>query len=660
MAWNLLGLNGNGTDSYGHGQIPVFNTSLSRYTPGNTAAGGLTNINISAGTTSNNLSNLVFSNSNGLAFGLDGSTITGSYTVPSVAGLLSNIRVSAGTTSNLLSALTFANANNVSFGIDASTITASASFAQSNQTLGLFLSSNTTDAASSGTQDARSLTFRGMGIASLGYSAGEIIVSVPAGGGGLTAINLSAGTTSNDLSAFVLSNSNNVSFGLDGSTITASATVATSLTNVRVSAGTTSNLLSALTFANSNGISFGLDGSTLTATVATNYLTTAMASNRGSDFVQATAAFAGTSASGTIASDGISVSIGPYLTTAALSQDSSKYAGTNGAITGGSITVDTSGVSVNLPAYLSTQSTQFLALTLGGNTAGTTTFHASNNASIFLHGGDNITLSGSGSSVTVVGPAAGGVTISEWAPHGGLYPNLVTNAILGNSTLYFLPFDVPAYFSASRINFFVSITATWSGANTRSARLGLGYALYTRGSGVSSERLMLSTSYSADYVRIAGNSSTQITATLYAGLSNATSHTTVGTGISNVSVPTFLSNSLLGFRAIPMPLGLTLSPGRYWLGVSHQTQSSNGSAVLAASFLNQTFTNFIAYRPVMTSSAASNASFWPALIGAGTYSAASAAWPSEIPLTSDSIRVAASVTYPFFNLSGIGTALNIL
>jgi len=43
-----------------------------------------------------------------------------------------------------------------------------------------------------------------------------------------------------------------------------------------------------------------------------------------------------------------------FLTTAALSQDSSKYAGINGAITGGSITVNTSGVSVNLPAYLTT------------------------------------------------------------------------------------------------------------------------------------------------------------------------------------------------------------------------------------------------------------------------------------------------------------------
>ncbi|MBI4032757.1 hypothetical protein HY374_03565 [Candidatus Berkelbacteria bacterium] len=106
---------------------------------------------------------------------------------------------------------------------------------------------------------------------------------------------------------------------------------------------------------NSVTLSQSIDGASATVTIlAGDYLTTAMASNRGTDFVQATAAFAGTSASGTIASGGISINIGPYLTTAALSGDTSKYAGINGAITGGSLTVNTSGISINLPAYLTT------------------------------------------------------------------------------------------------------------------------------------------------------------------------------------------------------------------------------------------------------------------------------------------------------------------
>ena len=111
-------------------------------------------------------------------------------------------------------------------------------------------------------------------------------------------------------------NGGGVTFGLETNGSITAAAPAGAPSPVNFSAGTTSNNLASVVFSNSNGVSFGLNGSTITGTVKTDYLTTAMASNRGSDFVQATAAFHGTSASGTIASDGISVSIGPYLTTA--------------------------------------------------------------------------------------------------------------------------------------------------------------------------------------------------------------------------------------------------------------------------------------------------------------------------------------------------------
>ena len=72
---------------------------------------------------------LVFSNSNGLTFGVStgagAGTITASYTVPSTAGLISNINLSAGTTSGNLSAVTFSNSNGVSWGLNAGTVTAS-------------------------------------------------------------------------------------------------------------------------------------------------------------------------------------------------------------------------------------------------------------------------------------------------------------------------------------------------------------------------------------------------------------------------------------------------------------------------------------------------------------------------------------------------------
>jgi len=58
----------------------------------------------------------------------------------------------------------------------------------------------------------------------VGIATGNATCSLPAAGGVLlTGINLSAGTTSNNLSAAVFSNTYNVSFGLSGSTVTASA-----------------------------------------------------------------------------------------------------------------------------------------------------------------------------------------------------------------------------------------------------------------------------------------------------------------------------------------------------------------------------------------------------------------------------------------------------
>jgi hypothetical protein len=78
--------------------------------------------------------------------------------------------------------------------------------------------------------------------------------------------NVSAGTTSNNLNSVVFSNSNGVSFGLNGSTVTATVAAA----GVNFSAGTTSNVLTAITFSNSNNVSFGLNGSTITGSIATS------------------------------------------------------------------------------------------------------------------------------------------------------------------------------------------------------------------------------------------------------------------------------------------------------------------------------------------------------------------------------------------------------
>jgi hypothetical protein len=242
----------------------------------------LSNINVSAGTTSNNLSAITFSNSNNVSFGLNGSVVTASAAAGSgIAAIAAgtqtatsgtvvysnsnnisfgmsnssivtasyNFNLSAGTTSNNLNAVTFSNSNNVSFGLNGSTVTASATVASTQASINL--SAGTTSNLAS------AFTFSNSNGVSFGLNASTLTAS--------HAINVSAGTTSNNLSAVTFSNSNNVSFGLNGSTVTASATVASTQASINLSAGTTSNLASAFTFSNSNNVSFGLNGSTVTA-----------------------------------------------------------------------------------------------------------------------------------------------------------------------------------------------------------------------------------------------------------------------------------------------------------------------------------------------------------------------------------------------------------
>lgn len=285
---------------------------------------------ISAGTTDRATGVVVFSNSNGLSFGMNLGTVTGSYTVPSTAGLLSAIKLSAGAQSSNLSAVTFSNSNGVSFGLSNGTITASVATAAGGS---LHLSAGTTQNILS------DVVFSNSGGVSFGLNGSTITATVKtdyqSSGAYLTTAALSqdsskyAGTNGAITGGSITLNTSGLSINLPAYLTTAQPigaylttamkSDAVTLSNINLSGGTTSGNISAFTLSDANGISFGFDGTNMSATVRTNYQ-----------------------------------SAGAYLTTAALSQDSSKYAGINGAITGGSITVNTSGVSINLPAYLTT------------------------------------------------------------------------------------------------------------------------------------------------------------------------------------------------------------------------------------------------------------------------------------------------------------------
>ena len=174
----------------------------------------LSNINISAGTTSTNASAFTFSNSNGITFGLDTGANAGRITASH-------------------NGLTTARASTDAIGLNT---------AQSNVTWTVNSSGLSFDARGyagtattfNGTNVSGSMTLNSAGL--------RLDLSAPTPGGG-AAINVSAGTTSGNLQTIVFSNSNGVSFGLNGSTVTASAAggaggVAIAASNTTFTSGT--------------------------------------------------------------------------------------------------------------------------------------------------------------------------------------------------------------------------------------------------------------------------------------------------------------------------------------------------------------------------------------------------------------------------------------
>lgn len=431
---------------------------------------------------------------------------------------------------------------------------------------------------------------------------------------------------------------------------------AAGLTAVRMSAGTTSNLLSAMTFSNSNGVSFGINASVLTA--QHNAITTGMASNRGSDFVQATAAFAGTSASGTIASGGISVNVGPYITTGMLSNRGSDFVQAAAAFAGTSAsgTIASGGLSVSIGPYITTgalsnhsHGNPTLALTnLTGTTAsasngftlslsagaagggvvsnalqdvstatgsGTNTSRfaaddhvhrgvrgiiADGTASTFfgnfvLSAGANITLSTGGNStagsIQIVGPSPGGAgpvqSYFQWPDEIG------TSSAwqVSGSTKHLQPICIPYAVSVSFIRFPLSLAAIGSMASIATAAnqtIGVTIsstfqlAFYTQGAGASSRSLQYYTTASAAWVQQARisavgtgshwSSGHTISYPVTGGTSEFTS--SAQTTLSNRTINTTQLSNFTAFQFLDIPLAASFAAGNYWMAFNSSTTNA--------------------------------------------------------------------------------------
>ena len=142
------------------------------------AAGGGGSLNLSAGTTSNNLTNVTFADSNGISWGLNASTVTA--TVRTNYASSSHSHAASGSNGSFaFDTLSFSNANGVSFGTSAgNAITASYTVpTQSNQTGGIYVTAQSTGQSSSSTYDLRTLSIIPDGIVSAGWSNGSFRIS---------------------------------------------------------------------------------------------------------------------------------------------------------------------------------------------------------------------------------------------------------------------------------------------------------------------------------------------------------------------------------------------------------------------------------------------------------------------------------------------------
>jgi hypothetical protein len=385
----------------------------------------------------------------------------------------------------------------------------------------------------------------------------------------VNALTFSAGTSSGALGSIVLSNSNNVSFGLNGSTITASAGGVGGGGIAGIAGSGASTVTSGtVVFANSNGISFGLNGSTMTA-VATQ----GVASLNGS-YGQ------------------ISLSAGNLIYMPAIMSGITIHNLLSSSNT--IIDVQTIGSAGTLASRFALADHQHAGVanaSVSGNTVGTTSGGPLSN--LVLAGGPNITLSGATGaggvlSLSISGPspgAGGAQSISSWPPepHVGFYLTapIYTGASgsTGGSTQFtasglVYSLAIPYQVEFSNLDMFIALNATSSG--TGSATVGLNLGIYTLNANTA---LSLMSSFHWGML-VSQNSITARTHQWWWG-PNSTANSTGASGNS--------SASFSGTRRIFLRnANLTLAPGNYYVGVMMTQRSSSVNVYGIASWAEWT------------------------------------------------------------------------
>lgn len=465
-----------------------------------------------------------------------------------------------------------------------------------------------------------------------GYNGTTWVQYGSGGGGGGVAISASGSSASSG--TVVFSNSNGVSFGMSGSTVTASVAAgpsagiggigastqtATSGTVVfgasnglsfglsgssqitgshdgfrSVSAGTTHALGPSLSLANSNGLSFGVSGSTVTASYT-------VPSTAG--LISAVNLSAGTASSSLTNlvlsnSNGVSFGLGTgSVVTASVAAGATATGNLGGIAANGSTATsgtvsfsNSNGISFGLNGQTMTASYTVPStaglLSAVNLSAGTTSANAS--AFVFSNGG-NVTFGLNGSTITASAPSGGGggVTLSSYEP-APFVANTGT-AIWSQSTatsapIGLFPLQLDNAVAAELMGVVVSMSFLTGGTSSYRQSATLQWGLYTRPTGASSTQLNLLQSDSLSYAVTYSNSTISISQVTTTNVGP-----TYGYG-QTTSAGLNISSAYTGLKLLNLDIGTTLTAGQYWLGIQHINSSSSFNSGIRMSFYGSAHT----------------------------------------------------------------------
>lgn len=545
--------------------------------------------------------------------------------------------------------VTWAGGNNITLSQNGNAVTISAASipSQTNQTVGEYLLGNST-LTSSGTMDARSQSFAGMGIISVGFSSNSgVLISASQSVQTQNCVDLSVGGNSTSAGAgFMLISSgtaflaggNNITLSQNGQSITISGANTVAQTNQTLGIYGSSNTTGAsssstvdarsVTIVGQGGVSVGMSsGSVLISGQQT------VAQTNQTEGRYAVGNTTGQSSSSTFDARTMSVGGAGIISVG--------YSSNSGLL---------------ISASQSVQTQNLHNVTLSGNTTGT--LAAISSGTMTLAGGANITLSQNGNAVTISGAAgagmsagmsntgqtsgtsgtvtgqlvlvgtngiglsqsvnAGSATISvQQAPYASIwspYPFANFGYLQhGNGTFIIntCPVLWPVTATQAMMQLFMSLSSSSNSSHAGSLSMGAGF--YTLGTGASSASLMSATTGSTNWQwTVTGNTS-------YA--------------------------SVQGIRQAPITMNINATPGLYWFGFWSQTSSANANWYTASVLINSQAQNQTNMAPQILGGA-SNASVQIAP-GVGVLSVSTNALPLAIAI-SDISNAAQGNRIPWF------------